>query len=527
MPEKSLYRIEKLPVDRSIIVVSDLHLGGSEDAGTAERFSRFLDYIATGRATVAYPCHFGAEPGKDAPAGPKQVFPPEKIILLGDVLELWDSRNMDRNSAFLDALHPFLKMKEMDCDVVYVTGNHDEDVAEIITSYDEERRTAKEARNKDKERQADDVAALTKKEIGQLAVKEQSGLFASHYELLHTTDKKGRKKAESLKFRWNGSRTLELCARHYPTPHAEDGQLGVEAGGIRYAFIHGQQFDREQITYSISEALGQRFDPVDFFQDLASISVTKRMNPVYQAVNFGLAVILLLILSTPSLQPLIPFIGAGSGIILALMFLYGTYLFGYAERGHGSSSLLAGISAGALAADAAVILGGLFFMPAVFQWLFWIPFVVSLYAFAVITIPVLFACAKRKAYNGISSKTKAPGEIISENLFDVTKYRYESKVLVFGHTHVADFEKETKTKRVSLLVNTGSWVHEFTDAEVKDCDTFAYIDRTGVCCLRWVYDIRDPQGGHIECYCRKKGTPPAEVPLCAYIRNNNLDLKVI
>lgn len=520
MPKESLFGVEKLPDDRSIIVVSDLHLGGLEDPGTAERFNRFLKYLTTDFISVSDICQSGKKAGTDDPAGTKRLFPPEKIILLGDILELWDSRNRDRNCSFLDAFLPFLNMRDMDCDVIYVTGNHDEDVAEFIESRDEDRKLTKETVAKKKE--STDAISISSPGTGsgQAGGSQLPAGSASPFKLLHTKDKEGREKAESLKVKWNGSRTLEICSRHYPAPRAQDGELGVDAGGTSYAFIHGQQFDGEQITFTISEALGRRFDPVDFFQDLACISVTKKMKLESHIFYLALAVIPLLVYFIPALNSWVTIIGAAGGIILAGIFLYSFYLFGFARRDYPSSSKLAWLSAIVFVIVVAIPLCGWIFKQAVFQWFFYIAVIASLYILFVITIPVLFACLKRKVYTGFSVKSKSPDKIIEEKLFDASKFAYKSKVLVFGHTHVADFEADTKTDKVRLLVNSGSWVHENEESDPEDYDTFVYIDKTGVCCLRW-----DDMEGRIECFCKAKGSPPSSVPLCEYIRKNNVKLK--
>ena len=517
MPKESLFGVEKLPDDRSIIVVSDLHLGGLEDSGTAERFSRFLDYLATDLISVSDICQSGKKTGTDDPAGTKRLYPPEKIILLGDIMELWDSRNRDRNCSFLDAFLPFLKMRDMDCDVIYVTGNHDEDVAEFIASRDEDRKLAKEIRSKQKESTEQNSRSSPGTGSGQTRGAQQPACSASPFKLLYTTDKKGEEKAESLKVEWNGSRTLEICSRHYPAHRAQDGELGLDAGGTSYAFIHGQQFDKEQITYTISEAIGQRVDPVDFFQDLACISVTKKMNLKSLFLYLALAIIPLLVYFIPAFNSWVTIIGVLSWLLLAGIFLYGVYLFRYAKREYPSSSKLVWFSAIMFVVDAAILVSGWIFKQPVFQWFFYIAVIASLYILFVITIPGLFACVKRNAYNLISAKSKSPDKIIKDKLFDVSKFAYKSKVLVFGHTHVADFEADKKNEKVHLLVNTGSWVHENKKSDAGDYDTFAYIDKTGICCLRWV-----DKEGRIECYCK-----PGEdrVSLCEYIQKNNILLK--
>ncbi|MDD1728843.1 MAG: hypothetical protein LUQ50_07220, partial [Methanospirillum sp.] len=71
---------EKIPDDRSILVVSDVHLGGVEGPETINRMLNFLDKIESGTAKVV--CH--PEEHKDgSPPVTKTLLPPTKIILLG------------------------------------------------------------------------------------------------------------------------------------------------------------------------------------------------------------------------------------------------------------------------------------------------------------------------------------------------------------------------------------------------------------------------------------------------------------
>ena len=51
----------------------------------------------------------------------------------------------DRNRSNLDVIFPLLKMQKMDCDVIWVTGNHDEDTAELIESAAHSWKTGKRA----------------------------------------------------------------------------------------------------------------------------------------------------------------------------------------------------------------------------------------------------------------------------------------------------------------------------------------------------------------------------------------------
>ncbi|HEX3001310.1 MAG TPA: metallophosphoesterase, partial [Methanoregula sp.] len=219
---------EELPGGRSIIVVSDLHLGGNEDPGTAERFSAFLDFLDQGIQAGTLPCTDC--PGSAMEGPQKNVFyPPEKIILLGDVLELWDSRELDRNHAMLDLFFPLLKLKGMDCDVVYVTGNHDEDMGEILSTC---KKKCDPSNPRDLSREP---GALPQ------AVLDQAKKYREHFGYLRSPDPRRRGIAESIRILWNeqGSirkpRFLEICSRHFPAHRISEGSLGVRAGSGTYA----------------------------------------------------------------------------------------------------------------------------------------------------------------------------------------------------------------------------------------------------------------------------------------------------
>ena len=190
-----------LDPEKSIIVISDLHLGGNEDPETAARFSRFLDRILQLG-------HCSQDTDK------VRLCPPEKIILLGDILELWDPRDQNRDNVVLDAIIPFSKLEETGCQIIYVTGNHDEEIGEITTCL--------EKRNQ------------------------------NVISLLNNTK-------------------LKIYKRSFIPGDGE----GLDVGGVHYAFLHGQQFDPEQITNTISECLDTRFDPVNFIEDLANSSAAK------------------------------------------------------------------------------------------------------------------------------------------------------------------------------------------------------------------------------------------------------------
>lgn len=533
MTREPLFGLREPADDRSIIVVSDLHLGGQVDINTPWRLCRFLDYIREGSATVSDPCPAADTDGRAGTSGTKRILRPEKIILLGDIMELWDSRRRDRNCAFLDILIPLLRMRDMDADVVYVAGNHDEDIAELIESCDIDKKELADERIRIRQRterehpREEPPARCSPRALGVLRSGQEE-------------------RPESLTVSWGESpegktRTFEICNRHYPSHRVENGPAGLNVGGIDYAFVHGQQFDREQITYSISQAIGRRFDPVDFFQDLASISVTRKMKPWVQAGNVVLAAALLVILLRPAfLEGIIPpeifnwgviIFGALTGIVLSLVFLYGIYLFGYARRGPdrvASADFLIKICVAGFIAFTFLLVWGLIALSegmktgvvesGILWGFFVLLFISSLFMLGAMTVPILIARVKRGVYNKwYNIRNKISSEVFKEE-FDSTTYKYRTKVLIFGHTHLADFTKPESNEKVRLLVNTGTWEDEDPGGEKKNRDTFVYIDKKGVCLLRW-----NDRERKIECFCKKEDD--REVTLCAYIARNNIILK--
>jgi metallophosphoesterase superfamily enzyme len=70
--------------NESVIVVSDLHLGGEIDHCTKYRFCNFLEAISR------FKLGFYLNEAQEVQIGSltKYLMPPKKIILLGDILEL-------------------------------------------------------------------------------------------------------------------------------------------------------------------------------------------------------------------------------------------------------------------------------------------------------------------------------------------------------------------------------------------------------------------------------------------------------
>jgi UDP-2,3-diacylglucosamine pyrophosphatase LpxH len=106
----------------SHIVVSDVHLGSK--LCNFDEFCSFLEWVL------------------DLKGSPKKVLlkdgvvdikSPERIILLGDILELWDPEDGDRDNVVKQCLRPLSLLSDLGCDKVYVMGNHDN----AVSSYDE------------------------------------------------------------------------------------------------------------------------------------------------------------------------------------------------------------------------------------------------------------------------------------------------------------------------------------------------------------------------------------------------------
>jgi UDP-2,3-diacylglucosamine pyrophosphatase LpxH len=210
------------------IVVSDVHLGGKRS--NYEDFRDFLEWLKNTLSAkgISLECN-GYE---------IKIRKPGTILLLGDILELWDPRKDDRDYVIKDVLTPISILNDIDCDIIYVIGNHDEDLYDI------------------------------KKLWGK----------------------------EGIKFPYKGKGTFKIFYRTYPERIKGTNRVeGIKIGKNKYAFLHGHQFDKLQICHRISRFLSKllirvndkvklkdkveevRFDPIDWHQDLANVSFTKNI----------------------------------------------------------------------------------------------------------------------------------------------------------------------------------------------------------------------------------------------------------
>jgi UDP-2,3-diacylglucosamine pyrophosphatase LpxH len=166
----------------SVIVVSDVHLGSA--TSNHSDFSNFLDWIAM----------LEKEGGKKIKLSRKELLlkPPKKLILLGDILEMWSPQNEDMKYTVQRSIEPFGKLNDLKCEKIFVLGNHDEDIADYL-----------------------DVAMKLRSE----------------------------KDIRENTFKLNQA-NFKIINRHYPK-YPEDKEKGfLQIGDNKYFFIHGQQFDK-------------------------------------------------------------------------------------------------------------------------------------------------------------------------------------------------------------------------------------------------------------------------------------------
>lgn len=207
--------------DGSYFVISDIHLGSNINGGNVpnvDALCQFLEWINGLELDNRIFVQKNNSTSENNYV--KTIVPPSKIILLGDILELWDPENGDRSNVIKRAAKPFALLQSIKCDKIYVVGNHDQDLYELA-----------------------DV------------LKQESG---------------NGEKTTPLDL---GSCRLEVHKRHYPEKDKVND--GIDIGGRKYAFIHGQQYDKLQITEPIYKRFKIRFDPLDFVQDISNISWVK------------------------------------------------------------------------------------------------------------------------------------------------------------------------------------------------------------------------------------------------------------
>jgi len=420
-------------MEESYVVVSDLHLGarGSHNAEFCD-FLRWCISLPTGGKTLSLQCK-----GADTDRVGRNIisfYPPTRCILLGDILELWDPQDQNRDNVIRDILEPFSLLHEMNGGKVYVTGNHDEDISEI-----------------------------------------------------------GR---QVKVFPWKDGHSFSLHERHYPEP--VDGiNRGIEVNGVRYSFLHGHQYDRQQITYTLGRILDTRFDPIDVIGDLANVSFTKRL-PFPGMVLILIAWIFFSWLLLGSPPHILKEAATGGAVAISTLLLLMNYprarqILRERRSTPAERAIIEGIFLGP--ALACILLFGFATLTELRPFALssqFLPPIVYLLTFLLLVavVPKGIACLERKIYDCCGVKDESVEEVLVTG-YVASKDTINADVILFGHTHRAGWafqqpdtgiagEKPTHAK---LFINTGCW----TDVpDNRPVNTFAYIDKTGVYLMEWV-----------------------------------------
>lgn len=181
-------KTEPVPENRSVIVLSDFH------CGLAERYKIINDNFEDFCTFLKKLCHGDTPDNPDVivDGTPRKLHPPSKIILLGDIVDMWSPRDNNRASVLADSYSILRSLLPYPAEIVYVTGNHDDEIAEVVGSF---------------------------------PVPGIGGLSLS-----------------------SGHTKLVVADRHYPPDYFKDkdgkkNYQGLRIGHHHYFFMHGHQFD--------------------------------------------------------------------------------------------------------------------------------------------------------------------------------------------------------------------------------------------------------------------------------------------
>ena len=111
--------------EKSIIVVADTHFGLYTDSEVCDpnTFADFLDWVIDLEEGDKKRLKIGVWSSEGTET---LIFePPEKMIFLGDILELWTSSN---EAVFASTLSIIQSLSDLSCEKIYVLGNHDYDL---------------------------------------------------------------------------------------------------------------------------------------------------------------------------------------------------------------------------------------------------------------------------------------------------------------------------------------------------------------------------------------------------------------
>jgi len=115
---------------KCVIAVSDLHFGmRNKEICMPEVFNDFLEWIKRLERGEVCTVKLGAwGRGREE----KVLKPPDKLILMGDIIELWDATDRSIDICWRPILQ---SMADLKCEKVYLLGNHDIALMEIRGRY--------------------------------------------------------------------------------------------------------------------------------------------------------------------------------------------------------------------------------------------------------------------------------------------------------------------------------------------------------------------------------------------------------
>lgn len=121
-------KIEDILIDpsKSVIVIADTHLGAQGEHSSRplilNDFLKWVKKLEEGKESISVELGSWGD-------GKKVLKPPQELILLGDIIELWDAT--DRSIDFCS--RPiFDLLGDLSCNKIYVLGNHDNDLIDLI-----------------------------------------------------------------------------------------------------------------------------------------------------------------------------------------------------------------------------------------------------------------------------------------------------------------------------------------------------------------------------------------------------------
>lgn len=473
-----------------VIVVSDLHLGAEgADSGEFSRFIRWLRYHPGNDAPLA----FSTGDGPDGRGGGEaRIYRPTTLVLLGDILELWDPRDQNPHNVVRDAIGPLSCLHDLPCRIVYVTGNHDEDIGSLATSLGKGFSWGEGGGN-DREAGPDSGQAPGDPDVSSFVFGIDS---YPEPELRSFTTKKGK------------------VITYYVL-------TGMPVGTARYGFVHGQQFDREQIQYLISKVFNKRFDPVDTLNDLAHVTMTSEMQAQGRLITAAWVCSILLVsgflgpVVTSALSVLlllVPFIILVSKHRDAHHVINEYRVTGWRKTVIGWFFLWSLPTVMALFVLAG--LAGIF--PAVTtRFLPVLELIVLTVLFIMIPFVQFLARAKRGAYDYLVKNPDKSAEKVLESGFSPMNDSFDCDVVVFGHTHQAGWSvvpaerrnPDIRDKQPLLFINAGTWKKGY---DTTYLNSFVSINDEGVSLLKW------DGGGAVTCLrhfsmeeLRRDGIAPA------------------